>query len=140
MIAGGETAGVPFAAALAEAMSKPMAYVRSAERNHGTASLVEGSVVPGGEALLVEDLVTDGASKLGFIAGLRDAGMRVTSCFVVLDRESGGADALRSAEVDLLALVTAMEVLEAGRELGDIDDESYSQAASYLRRERVKHP
>ena len=74
VVAGGETAGIPFAAWAAERMGLPMAYIRKKPKGFGRNALIEGVVKPGDRALLVEDLMTDGGSKIHFIEALRGAG------------------------------------------------------------------
>jgi orotate phosphoribosyltransferase len=70
IVAGGETAGIPFAAYIAQRLGLPMVYVRKKAKEHGVASLVEGSIEQGTTVLLVEDLITDAASKLRFVTGI----------------------------------------------------------------------
>ena len=69
-IAGGETAGIPFAAWIAERMAAPMAYVRKKPKGFGRNALIEGEVPEGLNTLLVEDLTTDGGSKIQFAKAL----------------------------------------------------------------------
>jgi orotate phosphoribosyltransferase len=73
-VAGGETAGIPFAAWIADRMLTPMAYVRKQPKGFGRGAQIEGEVPEGKNTLLVEDLTTDGASKIKFAQALRDAG------------------------------------------------------------------
>ena len=73
-VAGGETAGIPFAAWIADRMAAPMAYVRKKPKGFGRNALIEGDVPEGKRTLLVEDLTTDGQSKIRFAQALRDAG------------------------------------------------------------------
>ena len=73
-IAGGETAGIPFAAMVAERMSLPMTYVRKKPKGYGRNARIEGVMAPGDRVLLVEDLTTDGGSKLSFVQAIRDTG------------------------------------------------------------------
>ncbi|MCU0837984.1 MAG: orotate phosphoribosyltransferase [Rhodospirillales bacterium] len=82
-VAGGETAGIPYAAWLAEATGKPMLYVRKQAKGFGRNARIEGAWADGARVLLVEDLATDGASKLGFATALRDGSCRVSEAFVV---------------------------------------------------------
>ena len=82
-VAGGETAGIPFAAWIADRMLAPMAYVRKQPKGFGRNALIEGEVPEGKQTLLVEDLTTDGASKIRFAQSLRDAGAVVNHAFVV---------------------------------------------------------
>lgn len=73
-IAGGETAGIPFAAMVAERMGLPMTYVRKKPKGYGKNARIEGDMREGQRVLLVEDLTTDGGSKLSFVDAIRETG------------------------------------------------------------------
>lgn len=73
-IAGGETAGIPFAAMVAERMGLPMTYVRKKPKGYGRNARIEGEMSEGQRVLLVEDLTTDGGSKLSFVDAIRETG------------------------------------------------------------------
>ena len=73
-IAGGETAGIPFAALVAERMALPMTYVRKKPKGYGRNARIEGDMREGQRVLLVEDLTTDGGSKLSFVDAIRETG------------------------------------------------------------------
>ncbi|MBY7649763.1 MAG: orotate phosphoribosyltransferase [Candidatus Liberibacter europaeus] len=74
VIAGGETAGIPFAAFLAERLSLPMIYVRKKLKSHGKKSQIEGFISKGNRVLIIEDSVTLGGSMLDFAKIIRSAG------------------------------------------------------------------
>ena len=82
-VAGGETAGIPFAAWMADRMMAPMAYVRKKPKGFGRNAQIEGDVPVGKQTLLVEDLTTDGGSKIQFANALREAGAICDHTFVV---------------------------------------------------------
>jgi len=73
-IAGGETAGIPFAALVAERLALPMTYVRKKPKGYGRGARIEGEMREGERVLLVEDLTTDGGSKLSFVDAIRETG------------------------------------------------------------------
>src|SRR6056297_312049 len=73
-VAGGETAGIPFAALVAERMALPMSYVRKKPKGYGRNARIEGVLHEGDRVLLVEDLTTDGGSKLSFVDAVRETG------------------------------------------------------------------
>ena len=73
-IAGGETAGIPFAALVAERMALPMTYVRKKAKGYGKSARIEGVMSKGQQVLLVEDLTTDGGSKISFVNAIRETG------------------------------------------------------------------
>lgn len=118
VLAGGETAGIPFAAFLAHALGKPMVYVRKTPKDHGLTSRIEGSVSSGARVLLVEDLITDAGSKLSFIEGLRNAETIVNDVLVVFDRQQGGSEALRHEGICLHSLTDLGATLEIGEQSG----------------------
>ena len=82
-VAGGETAGIPFAAWMADRLGLPMLYVRKQPKGFGRDARIEGALAEGARVLLVEDLTTDGGSKLKFAEALRTAGAEVAHTFVV---------------------------------------------------------
>ena len=121
-VAGGETAGIPYAAWIAERLGLPMLYVRKQPKGFGRNAQIEGLLAPGMRVLLVEDLMTDGGSKLAFIRALRDAEAMVSHCFVVFRYgiATGPDDVMDSQGVAVSALATWADVLsvaEAGHRL-----------------------
>lgn len=115
VVAGGETAGIPFAAWIADRMLAPMAYVRKRPKGFGRNALIEGDVPEGKETLLVEDLTTDGQSKIQFAMALRGAGAIVSHAFVVFFYGvfPGSLETLRDMGITLHHLCTWWDVLEA---------------------------
>ncbi len=73
-VAGGETAGIPFGAMVAERMALPMTYVRKKPKGYGRNARIEGVMTEGQRVLLVEDMTTDGGSKLSFVDAIRETG------------------------------------------------------------------
>jgi orotate phosphoribosyltransferase len=83
LVAGGETAGIPLAAWIAEYFFLPMIYVRKNPKGFGRMNQIEGMLEPGTHAILVEDLTTDGRSKINFCNALRRAGALVEQAVVI---------------------------------------------------------
>ena len=81
-VAGGETAGIPYAAWIADRLALPMQYVRKKPKGFGRNAQIEGHIEEGARTLLVEDLTTDGRSKVIFCKALRDAGAVVDHVYV----------------------------------------------------------
>ena len=82
-IAGGETAGIPFAALVAERLALPMTYVRKKPKGYGRGARIEGDMSEGQRVLLVEDLTTDGGSKLSFVDAIRETGASCADTAVI---------------------------------------------------------
>lgn len=118
VVAGGETAGIPFAAWIADRLSLPMQYVRKKPKGFGRNAQIEGEVLEGARALLVEDLATDGGSKINFIEALRRAGQGCDDIFVFFfyDIFPKANVTMTTLGVRLHALVTWRDVLRTARE------------------------
>ncbi|WP_306590588.1 orotate phosphoribosyltransferase [Geothrix sp. 21YS21S-4] len=77
LITGAATAGVPWAAMVADRLKLPMAYVRPTPKNHGMGRQVEGPLAKGHRALLIEDLISTGMSSLKCAEALKAEGADV---------------------------------------------------------------
>jgi len=134
-VAGGETAGIPFAAWMAERLMLPMQYVRKKPKGFGRNALIEGHVEEGQRVLLVEDLTTDGRSKVNFCKGLREAGARVEHCFVIFyyDIMPGGTRILDELGVKLHRLATWWDVLAVAKESGQFGSAMLEEVEKFMR-------
>ncbi|MEQ8664579.1 MAG: orotate phosphoribosyltransferase [Rhodospirillales bacterium] len=133
-IAGGETAGIPYAAWIAEATGKPMLYVRKKPKGFGRNAQIEGNLAEGSRVLLVEDLATDGGSKVNFVNALRDAGAECNHTWVVFFYGAfpGALDELSSLGVTLHHLATWRDVLAEAEENGDFPPDSIEGVKAFL--------
>lgn len=133
-IAGGETAGIPYAAWISDRMGLPMSYVRKKPKGFGRNALIEGDVPEGKETLLVEDLTTDGQSKIRFAQSLRDAGALCHHAFVVFFYGvfEGSLETLAENDIALHYLCTWWDVLEACREHPYFPEESMAEVRRFL--------
>ena len=83
LIAGGETAGIPYAAFLAERLQKPMIYIRKKPKGFGKKSQIEGNFNINEKSILIEDLATDGKSKMSFIDTMRENKIKINDTMVI---------------------------------------------------------
>jgi len=134
VIAGGETAGIPYAAWIADRLHLPMAYVRKKPKGFGRNAQIEGAFQDGWRALLVEDLATDGGSKLNFVNALRNAGGKVSHALVVFHYGifPQAIEDLKAQGVSLIGLATWWDVLEAAGDLGTLDATDAKDVRSFL--------
>lgn len=133
-VAGGETAGIPFAAWIADRLSLPMQYVRKKPKGFGRDARIEGDIHQGQRVLLVEDLTTDGGSKIKFCEALRDAGAVVTDTLVVFyyDIHSGTKATLDSHGLTLHYLATWWDVLAECKDKGHFDTQTLEEVERFL--------
>ena len=133
-VAGGETAGIPFAAWFAERMGLPMQYVRKKPKGFGRDAQIEGHLLEGDRVLLVEDLATDGGSKIAFVDALRKAGAECNHTFVVFfyDIFPETAEIMADAGLTLHYLTTWRSVLEAAKEADHLDAATIKAVGDFL--------
>ncbi len=138
-IAGGETAGIPFAALVAERLALPMTYVRKKPKGYGRNARIEGVMTEGQRVLLVEDLTTDGGSKLSFVDAIRETGAVCGHTAVIFyygifpDTEAKlGAHGVR-----LHHLCTWWDVLAEARAQGSFDAATLAEVESFLKAPRA---
>ena len=136
VVAGGETAGIPYSAWIADVLNKPMAYIRKKPKGFGRGARIEGDMQEGDNVLLVEDMTTDGGSKVSFVDGIREAGANCNHCFVVF---SYGIFPDKIAELEsehnlkLHYLATWWDVLEYAKETNYFKTEAdFENVKSFL--------
>jgi orotate phosphoribosyltransferase len=133
-VAGGETAGIPYAAWIADRLSLPMQYVRKKPKGFGRGAQIEGHIEEGARTLLVEDLTTDGRSKVNFCTALRDAGAIVDNVFVVFyyDIFPESKKIIADIKVKLLYLATWWDVLRVVKQGGYFENRVIEEVERFL--------
>jgi orotate phosphoribosyltransferase len=133
-VAGGETAGIPFAAWLADRLMLPMQYVRKKPKGFGRDAQIEGDLSEGSKILLVEDLTTDGRSKINFCNALRKAGAVVLHTFVIFyyDIFPQTQQALSDNDLEMLWLATWWDVLAVCKETTYFDTGTIAEVEKFL--------
>ena len=133
-VAGGETAGIPYAAWIADRLALPMQYVRKKPKGFGRNAQIEGHIEEGARTLLVEDLTTDGRSKVNFCTALRDAGAIVDNVFVVFyyDIFPESKKIIADIKVKLLHLATWWDVLRVVKQGGYFENRVIEEVERFL--------
>lgn len=133
-VAGGETAGIPFAAMIAERLALPMTYVRKKPKGYGRNARIEGVMTEGQRVILVEDLTTDGGSKLSFVDAIRDTGATCPATAVIFYYGifEGVEQMLSDHGVQLISLCTWWDVLAEAKARGAYDAATLEAVESYL--------
>jgi orotate phosphoribosyltransferase len=133
-VAGGETAGIPFAAWMADRLDLPMLYVRKRAKGFGRGAQIEGNMVEGQRVLLVEDMTSDGRSKVNFCHALREAGGKVEHVLVFFfyDIFPEGRTILRDLGVTLHSLATWWDVLAVAKASGRFDAAKLAEVEQFM--------
>jgi len=133
-VAGIPVAGIPFASLIAYNLKKPFLYIRKGVRLHGRQRRVEGILAPGNRVLLVDDLVTTGLSLRRAAKAITAEGGIVNDAVVLLDREEGGEEKLKTSGIRLHALLRISEVANMLYETGAINEEQLKTILRQIKR------
>lgn len=133
-VAGGETAGIPFAAWIADRLGLPMQYIRKKPKGFGRNAQIEGFLPERARTLLVEDLASEGSSKVNFVEALRKAGAQVDHCFVLFfyDIFAEAKTVMHDVGVTLHYLTTWWDVLAAAKESGHFAPHILDEVEKFL--------
>lgn len=126
-------AALPIGVALSLHTRKPMLYTRKERKEYGTANLIEGLFKPGERALLVDDVITRGDSKIEAMQPLQDAGLVITDIAVLLDRQGGGVEVLTGRDYRVHAVLTMTSLIDSLQNAGRITATQRSSVLTWLR-------
>jgi len=106
------TGGLVVTSALAIETVKPLVYVRSQPKDHGTSKSIEGKIEKGAKILMIDDVATTGGSVSNAITLLKETGAKITDAYVVINRMEGADQLLQSQGVKLHSLTNILEITE----------------------------
>ncbi|MEA2574983.1 MAG: uridine monophosphate synthetase [Chloroflexia bacterium] len=132
LLVGIAEAGIPLAVALSQHTGIPAGYVRSSAKQHGTKRMVEGAWQPGATAVLVDDVVSDGASKLEVLGHLQEAGLQVRDIVVLVDRGQGGPEVMSRHGLNCHAAVKMDDVLRILLDAGQITPQQVEESHRFM--------
>ena len=133
-IAGGETAGIPYASWISDTLDKPMIYVRKKPKGFGRMAQIEGQLEEDSRVILIEDLATDGGSKISFINAIREAGAICNETFVVFFYGvfQGSDKLLKDAGINLTYLCSWADVISVAEEKEYFDKNKVQEVNNFL--------
>jgi orotate phosphoribosyltransferase len=131
-IAGGETAGIPFAALLADRLGLPMIYVRKQPKGHGRNAQIEGNMPEGSRVRVIEDLTTAGGSLFKFIDAVRAAGGIVDHGIALFFYGIFGEQRFTDGKVRLHHIATWRNVLAVAKAQKLFDDKTLTEVEAFL--------
>ena len=114
LVAGGETAGIPYSSFLCQKLKLPMIYIRKKPKGFGKGKLIEGDFKTKSSSILIEDMATDGGSKIHFIKSMRKSKLSVKDIFVIFfyDIYPSAKKNIKKMNVNLNYLTSWNEILE----------------------------
>jgi len=128
------TGGLVVTSALAIEIVKPLIYVRSKPKEHGTTKSIEGKISAGMKVVMVDDVMTTGTSVLNGINQLKEAGLLVSDLYVIINRLEGGDKALSDIGVQTHQLTDILEITDILFQEKLIDEEIFEKIKNQVNR------
>jgi uridine monophosphate synthetase len=126
-------AALPIGTAVALQTGEPLVYPRKEAKSYGTKRAIEGVFEAGQRAVVLDDLITKGGSKIEAIAPLIAAGLQVKDVVVFIDRESGGKEMLAERGYRLHAVLTLRQILDVLADRKKISSAQRAQVLDWLK-------
>lgn len=132
IVAGGETAGIPYSSFISQKLKLPMVYIRKQPKGFGKGKVIEGEFRKKSKSILIEDMATDGGSKIHFINSMRKAHLSVKDIFVVFfyDIYPSAKENMKKMRVNLNYLASWKDILEVSPNY--ISEKDYINLKKYL--------
>lgn len=136
-IAGIPYSAIPIATAIALRGDYPMIYTRKEVKDYGTKKAIEGEYKKGEKVVVIDDMITTGASKLEVIEPLLAAELKVFDIVVLIDRNQGGKEKLEEKGYHFYAALDLTEILDILLKANKITENKYQETQEYLAQNRV---
>lgn len=137
VIAGIPYTALPIATTMSVEKDWPMVYARKEVKEYGTKKKIEGVFKEGDTALIVDDLITNGASKFETIEPFEASGLKIRDFIILVDREQGGKRLLEEKGYQMHSVLGINELLEVLKEEEKIEEADYSRAKSFIAETQV---
>jgi uridine monophosphate synthetase len=125
-------AALPIGTAVALQTGQPLIYPRKEVKGYGTQRAIEGVFQAGERAVVLDDLITTGGSKIEAIAPLLAAGLEIEDVVVLIDRENGGQEMLEQVGYRLHSVLTLRQILDTLTQHDRISAEQRAQILDWL--------
>ncbi len=135
--------GVPYAAAsfasgISVLFNKATLTKRKERKSYGNKKMIEGVYKNGDTVLVIEDIVTSGASMLETLADMKQAHLKVSQTIAIIDRQQGGMEVIKNKGYEIFALYTIEEVMEILINEDILDASIKSKVIDFIKNNQIK--
>ena len=126
------TGGLVIASALAIETVKPLIYVRSNPKEHGTSKSVEGQIQEGMKVVMIDDVATTGGSVVNAIKSLKEVNITIEDAYVIVNRMEGADEALKELGVKLHSITNIIQITQVLHEQKLVDDDTLEKVRKQI--------
>ena len=124
--------GIPIATALALELNQPMIFTRKEAKEYGTKKIIEGIYKKDQKAVIIDDVISDGASKFMVIEPLEAEGLVVRDVVILVDRGQGGPDIVRNKGYNCHCISDIHDILSILQKHNKIDDNLVERSKEFM--------
>jgi len=133
VVAGTATAGISWAAWIADRLNLPMVYIRSSAKGHGKSNQIEGEIRQGQKVIVIEDLISTGGSSVAAIQALQEKGLFVTACAAIFTYQMAASKiSFSKINVPIFTLSNITDLIELASEQGMISNEQMEMILDWI--------
>ncbi|MCL1978468.1 MAG: orotate phosphoribosyltransferase [Candidatus Bathyarchaeota archaeon] len=130
-----ELKGALIVPSIACKVNLPCVIVRKEEKAYGVTGRIAGAdVTEGDKILFVDDVISEGLSKIEGIKPLRELGAEVKHILVIVNREQGGKENLEKTGYNVHALAKVSEIVTSLQKNGKIPDDQAETVLDYIKK------
>jgi len=132
VLVGTSTAGIAHAAITAHLLGLPMGYVRSSAKDHGRENRIEGRLIKGQKAVIIEDLISTAGSVIDVVDTVREAGLEVLGIASIFTYDmKKGYEKLNLAHVGNISLTNFDTLICVAAKEGYIHDSDINRLSAF---------
>ena len=129
---------LPIVANIAAINNKPWIYIRKEVKEYGTKKAIEGAYREGEKIVMIDDMVTNGLSKVEALKPLEEFGLKIIDIVVLVDREQGGREHLEKMGYSFHSIFTLAQWLKVLVDNKKIPKKKYEEVIQYLSTNKIK--
>ncbi len=137
VIAGIPYTALPIATTMSIENNWPMVYARKEVKDYGTKKKIEGVFSEGQIALIIDDLITNGASKFETTEPFEVSGLKINDFIILVDREQGGKAKLEGKGYKMYSVIGINELLDILKEESKISEEDYNKSKAFIAQTQI---
>ncbi|MFZ2992324.1 MAG: orotate phosphoribosyltransferase [Microgenomates group bacterium] len=129
---------LPIVANIAAINNKPWIYMRKEIKEYGTKKAIEGAYNTGEKVVMIDDMITNGLSKVESLKPLEENGLKIKDIVVLVDREQGGRDNIEKKGYNFHCVFTLTQWLKVLLNHKKISKKKYDEVIAYLEANKIK--